>query len=94
MTKITKDELLKVAQMSKLRLQEKEIPSLIKQIEDLLTYAERVKEIAKDIELPSNKNVNVMREDVVIATDPEPILARAPEREEDYFVVPKVIESK
>jgi len=94
MTKITRDELLKIAQMSKLRVHDEEIPSLIKQLEDLLTYAERVKKIAKDIELPSNKNINVMREDVVIPTDPEAILARAPEREEDYFVVPKVIESK
>jgi aspartyl-tRNA(Asn)/glutamyl-tRNA(Gln) amidotransferase subunit C len=94
MTKITKDELLKIAQMSKLRLDDDEIPSLIKQLEALLTYTERVQEVAKEIELPSNKNVNVMREDVVVRTDAEPILERAPEREEDYFVVPKVIESK
>ncbi len=94
MTKITKDELLKIAQISKLRLDEDEIPSLVKQLEELLTYTERVKKVAKEIELPSNNNVNVMREDMVVRTDAKPIIERAPEREEDYFVVPKVIKSK
>ena len=94
MTKITKDELLKIAQISKLRLDDDEIPSLIKQLEELLTYTERVKEVAKEAELPSSKNVNVIREDMVVRTDAEPILEQAPEREEDYFVVPKVIKSK
>ncbi|MEX0940867.1 MAG: Asp-tRNA(Asn)/Glu-tRNA(Gln) amidotransferase subunit GatC [Candidatus Babeliales bacterium] len=95
MTKISKEELLKIAQISQLRLDEHEIAPLAKQIQDLLTYAERVREVvAGDIEQPSNQNVNVLREDVVAKTNPEPILERAPEREQDYFVVPKIIENK
>lgn len=91
---ITKDELLKIAHISNLKLYEEEIPSLIKQIQDLLTYAERVKEVADEVDQPSHKNVNVVREDVVVFTHPESFLAQAPEREGDFFVVPKIIENK
>ena len=94
MTKITKEELLKIAKISQLRLDKDEIEPLIKQIQDVLSYAERVQEVAGDAQLPSNKNVNVLREDVIVRTDSKPILALAPEREGDYFVVPKIIENK
>ncbi len=94
MIKITKEELLKIAQISQLRLNEDEIEPLIGQIQAVLTYAERVQEVAGDIALPSNKNVNVLREDVIVRTSSQPILEQAPEREEDYFVVPKIIENK
>ncbi len=94
MTKITKEELLKIAKISQLHLYKEEIDPLLNQIQEVLTYAERVQEVAGDATPPSNKNVNVLREDVIVRTNPEPILALAPEREEDYFVVPKIIENK
>ncbi len=93
MAKITKDEVLKIARLSHLTIHESEIIPLIKQLEEVLSYAERVREVATDIEEPSPKNVNVFREDVVVKTDPEPILAQAPERAGDYFVVPMILES-
>lgn len=92
MPKISKDEIRKLARLSRLDIHEDEIAPLTKKIDDILSYAERVREIAEDVEEPSNRNINVFREDVVIKTDPEPILAQAPEREEDYFVVPVVLE--
>ena len=94
MTKITKQELLKISQISQLRLYEDEINPLIKQIQDVLSYAERVQEVIGDAEIASNKNVNVLRQDVIVRTDSEPILQQAPEREQDFFVVPKIIENK
>jgi Asp-tRNA(Asn)/Glu-tRNA(Gln) amidotransferase C subunit len=45
------------------------------------------------VQEPPVKNVNVFREDVIVQTDPEPILAQAPEREGNYFVVPRILES-
>jgi len=92
MTKITKQELLKIAQSSSVKLYDDEIEPLMGQLDAVLTYAARVKDIARDIEIPSNKNVNVLREDVVTQTNNELILAQAPEREEDYFVVPMILE--
>ncbi len=92
MTKISKQEILNIAQMSHLDIHEDELQPLIKQLEDVLSYAERVQEIAELVEEPSNKNVNVFREDVVVKTNPESILSQAPEREDDFFVVPAILE--
>lgn len=94
MIKISKDEVLKIAEISRVSLRENEIPSMLKHLQDVLSYAARVKEIAADIEEPSNKNVNAFREDVVVKSDNEHILAQAVQREENYFVVPVIIENK
>lgn len=92
MTKITKEEVLKIAKMSHLELHEDEIPALIKQLDDVLSYAERVKEVSGLSQEAPVRNVNVMREDVAIQSDPERILAQAPEREGNYFVVPAILD--
>lgn len=92
MTKITKQELLKIAQSSAVKLYDNEVEPLIGQLDAVLTYAVRVKDIARDIEIPADKNVNVLREDMVTQTSNELILAQAPEREENYFVVPMILE--
>lgn len=94
MALVTKEEVLKIARLSYLDIHEDELESLVKQLQGVLTYAERVQKAAEFAEEPSNRNVNVFREDMVVKTDPAPILAQAPEREEDFFVVPVVIESK
>ncbi len=93
MTKISREEIVKIAAISSLDLHEDEIHPLIEQLGQVLSYAQGVTEFAADIQEPSTKNINVFREDVVIRTEPEPILAQAPEREEHYFVVPMVLES-
>jgi len=93
MTKVSREELLNIARLSYLDIHEDEMAQLMSQVENILSYAERVTEIAADIEEPPIKNVNVFREDVVVRTDTEPILAQAPEREDNYFVVPRILES-
>ena len=92
MTKISSQEVRKIAHMSNIEIKEKEVEKMQQQLGDVLSYAERVKEVAQDITQPSNKNVNVWREDVIVRCDYEPILAQAPERAGNFFVVPKIIE--
>jgi len=91
--KISRDEVLKIARMTRVALHDNEIDPLAKQLEQVLTYAERITEITTDVEEPSNKNVNVFREDVVKRQSPEPILAQAPEEESSFFVVPAILEN-
>ena len=91
MDKITKDEALKIASFTKLTIQEDEIDSIVKQLQDVLAYAERVQDIAKDIDIPSNKNINRQRPDVVLSFDSQQILQQAPDAQDDYFVVPKIL---
>jgi aspartyl-tRNA(Asn)/glutamyl-tRNA(Gln) amidotransferase subunit C len=93
MTKITREEVLKIAKLSKIEIKESEIDPMIKHLQDVLTYAAGVKEISEDVEVPSNKNVNVLREDVCVKTDPEPILSQAPDGDDNFFVVPKILDN-
>ncbi|MCK5632579.1 Asp-tRNA(Asn)/Glu-tRNA(Gln) amidotransferase subunit GatC [bacterium] len=94
MIKISKEEVLKIAEISHISLREDEIEPMMKHLQDVLSYAECVQEIAADIEEPLIKSVNVFREDVAVQINPEKILSQAPEREENYFVVPAIIENK
>jgi aspartyl-tRNA(Asn)/glutamyl-tRNA(Gln) amidotransferase subunit C len=91
---ITKEELLKLATLSALSLDEDEIPELRKHIQDVLAYAQRVQELAAK-PIPSEisyKTVNRFRQDTPQVCDPEAILAQAPERAENFFVVPRILE--
>lgn len=93
MTKISRDEVLKIAAMSNIALHEEEIDPLINQLEQVLTYAARVAQVAHCSTGAAHKNVNTFREDVIERTDAESILSCAPEREGNYFVVPKILEN-
>lgn len=96
--KISKEELMHLARMSRLHLEEDEIAPLLAQIQDILTYAERVKEMVDKASVQDDqlrtKQINILREDISIPCHPMPLLEQAPERTEDFFVVPAIIESK
>lgn len=92
MTKITKEEVLKIAKMSHLELHEDEIPALIKQLDDVLSYAERVKDVSGVSQEAPVRNINVFRDDIAKPGNPQELLAQAPEREGDYFVVPAILD--
>jgi len=94
MSKISIEDVKNIAILTKLHIDDSELESVRKQLEDVLTYAERVQQIAKDIEIPSNKNINHDREDSVITGRVEDILAQAPQEEDNYFVVPKILDSE
>lgn len=96
MIKISKEEVLKIAEMARISIHESEIEQMQRNLESVLSYAERVQEIASGVNIfePSNKCVNIFRQDIVSKTNPEPILEQAVCREENYFVVPVIIESK
>ena len=93
MAQITKEEVEKIARLSHIELTEQEIINAMKHLEAVLSYAARVQDIAQDIDVPTLKNSNVERDDIIIPTDPQTILAQAPEREGDFFVVPVIIEN-
>jgi len=92
MTKITKEEIYKIARISYLDIHDDEVEPLIAQLEAVLSYAERVQEVARDVKEPSNKSINVFREDVIVRTNVESVLRQAPEREGNFFVVPAIID--
>lgn len=91
---ITKEQVLKMAQLSHIEVKEDEVQALTNHLEAVLAYAARVQEIAQPAQTPESKNVNIMRADEIMKTDADTILSRAPESESHYFVVPAILENK
>jgi len=96
MIKVSREEVLKIADMARISLHESEIDQMISNLEVVLSYAVRVQEIAEGVDIceQADKSVNVFRTDVVAKTNPGPILEQAVCKEENYFVVPVILENK
>jgi aspartyl-tRNA(Asn)/glutamyl-tRNA(Gln) amidotransferase subunit C len=94
MAKVTREEIIKIAEMTKVSFHEDELAGIMQQFNDVISYAERVVEIAKQVDIPSQKNKNCNRPDQVITTSNVEILAQAPQVEDNYFVVPKFVDNE
>lgn len=92
MIQISREEVLKLAKASRIHIHEDEIEGLIVQLKAVLSYAERVGEISGDVEILSAKNSNVFRQDLVVKTDSQTILAQAPQVEDNFFVVLPILD--
>lgn len=93
MANITQEEVLKIAALSKIEIAQQDIPELVRRLQSVLEYAERVQDIAKEAEIVLFKNINADRQDVVVPCDTQAILKQAPQEENGYFVVPKIIDN-
>ena len=93
--KITKDEVLYVADLARLDLDEASIEKFAGQIGKILEYVEKLNEVATEGVRPTSHAIsltNVFREDVLKDhLEREKALANAPQEEEGCFVVPKVV---
>lgn len=90
---ITKEEVEKIARLSNIELSESEITQAQKHLGAVLSYAARVQDIAKDVDITLLKNENVERPDIIQQYNSQTILEQAPEREGDFFVVPVIIDN-
>ena len=95
MTKISKEEVKKVAQLARLELNEGEIKNHAEQLEKILEYIKQLERIQTD-DVPCTTRaievVNVFREDENKSSDcTEELLELGPSREDQYFKVPKII---
>ena len=96
MSKITKDEVRRLGQLSRLSLTDEEVTKYQAEIEAILGFINTLTE-ADVSEYPATEQVtglkNVMRSDD-LQTDlppPEELLKAAPQIDQDQFVVPRVI---
>ena len=93
---VSKEELLHIAKLSDLKINEEEIDNYRLNLEDILNFAEIVKNAnveGLDETIGANDNFNVFREDEIKEfEDRDALLANAPEKERDMFKVPKVIQ--
>ena len=97
MSRISADEVRKVAELARLDLPEEMINLYTGQLERILDYVAQLE--AVDTEgVPATTRavevVNITRDDVVVPTEVrESLLNEAPERTGDYFQVPKILGS-
>ena len=95
MTKITKEEVKKVAHLARLELNEDEINNHAEQLEKILEYINHLEKINAD-DVPCTTRAievtNVFRKDEKRTSDcTEELLELGPSREDKYFKVPKII---
>ncbi len=96
MSKITSEDVQKVALLARLDLPEEKIETYTKQLEKILSYVEQLQKVDTTDIPPKTRAVevlNVTREDIVSQTGVrENLLNLAPEREGEFFRVPKILE--
>jgi len=92
---ITKADVEKLAHLSRLELDEKSIEKMQGDMNKMLTFVDKINELElKDVEpmVYMNDAVNVLREDdVENPISHEDALKNAPDKNSDYFKVPKVL---
>ena len=95
MTKITKEEVKKVAHLARLELNENEINDHSEQLEKILDYIKQLEKIdTNDVPCTTRaiEVLNVFRKDVKKNSDcNEELLELGPSREDNFFKVPKII---
>jgi aspartyl-tRNA(Asn)/glutamyl-tRNA(Gln) amidotransferase subunit C len=98
--KISREDVVRVAELAYLDLSETELESYRKQIDEILEYMEKLDELdTSNVEpmaqvLTDDQTADAtLREDLVVPSAvAEDILSQAPDPEPPYFRVPKVIE--
>ena len=94
--KIDKKTTLKIAKLCRIKVEEHEIEELSTQLSSILDWVEQLNEVnTNNVEPLSNvsKAKLLLRKDNENSEDKsKEILNNAPEKLENYFVVPKVIE--
>ena len=94
--KITKEEVLYVANLARLEMDEEYIDKFARQIGTILEYVDTLNRVDTEGVPPTSHAIfltNAFREDEIKEhLDREAALANAPEKEDENFVVPKVIE--
>ena len=95
MTKITREEVKKVAYLARLELNEHEINNHAEQLEKIMEYIKQLEKI-DTYEVPCTTRaievVNVFRKDEKRNSDcAEELLDLGPSREDKYFKVPKIL---
>lgn len=93
--KITREQVLHVAKLARLKLSEEEEKTYARQLDEILSYVDKMSELdTKGVE-PTAHVIPLetpFREDRVIPSlDPEDSLSNAPERSGSFFKVPKII---
>jgi len=94
--KLSEAEVRKVASLARLDLSEQEVERLTHDLSSILTYVEQLAGLDTSAVEPTSHVVEIKmptREDAITnVPSTEDALANAPRRDENFFVVPSIIE--
>ena len=92
---VSKEEILHIAKLARLKLKDEEIPDYIRNLEDILNFANVVNRApidGLDTSIGAIDNFNVFRKDEIkVFEDNKALLQNAPEQEDNMFKIPKVL---
>lgn len=96
MTQISRDDVLRLAQLSSLELNETEIDSLRIDISNILGYVEKLNELNTEGVEPTYQVTNLnnvwrLDKEINYGVTREEMIARAPESSDNQIKVPKVL---
>ena len=95
MANISKDEVIRIANLAKLNLSEQELERYTMDMEELLEFTNTINNVNTDglsESIAANERSNVMRKDEVKEfKNKELLLLNAPSQDEGMFRIPKVI---
>ena len=93
---IDKSQVKKVAKLSRISLEDNKIDSLSKDLDSILTFVEKLNELdtkeIKTLKSIAHKTLEARNDIVDDGKIKNDILKNSPEKNEDFFIVPKVIE--
>ncbi len=97
MAQLTRDDILKLAQLARLDLSDDEVEQFKTEIQAILGYVEQLQAVKLDDLEPTNQVTglsNVMREDMVVdyGYETDSLLQNVPAKEGRYIKVKRVIE--
>lgn len=96
MSTITREDVLKLAELSRLQLSDDEVERYQKELSKIFSYVEMLGKSDLDAVKPTyqvNDLVNVVRDDTVInySATPKELLKNAPDIEKDQFKVKRMV---
>ena len=93
--KISKEEILHIANLAQLTLEDNEVEKYMENLQDILNFANIVNNApveGLEITIGANEEKNIFREDKVkIFEDTSSLLQNAPEQDRNMFKIPKVL---
>lgn len=93
--KVSKEEILHIAKLADLILNDDEVETYLEHLQDILEFANTVNNApvdGLDITIGANETKNVFRKDEIkVFEDRDALLQNAPEKEQNMFKIPKVI---
>ena len=92
---VSKEEILHIANLASLEIEENELDNYLKNLEEILNFANIVNQApvnGLDITIGANEAKNRFRKDEIeIFKDTQSLLQNAEEKEQNMFKIPKVL---